>query len=166
MHSLDTHIRAAEGFLELGLPRQALAELEGMELAAWRADARTLELRAWSLRALADWEQMETVCRQLCARAQVNGRWRKLLALAVQRGQWDHGLPGLRVQAAMFKPEDPGAYLVLAVHELGLGHPGRAAARLAQAIRLCPAYADLARSSAELAVLLSPSVQGDRPGAP
>ena len=153
--ALDDHIRVAEGFLELGLPRLALAELAAMEEPAWQTHPRTLEMRAWIFRALRDWPQMEAVCRQLCARAEVNGRWREMLALSVQRGKWDTGLSGLQVQAAMLQPEDPSSYYLLACHALALGNLAEAAARFAQAVRLCPAFADLARGDSPFAALLS-----------
>ena len=97
---------------------------------------------------------MEAACRQLCARAEVSVRWRELLALAWQRGQWNGGLHGMPVRAAALRPDHPDAYLILALHALDRGWLPEAAARLARMIQLCPAYREVVAIMPALADLL------------
>ncbi len=152
MTPLDRHMQAAQGFLELGLPLDANEEIESIE-PAMKTLSEVLEVRMEIYRALAKWELMEVVARQLCRQQPDEPGWFIALGFATRRAV---GLQEALAVLATVANRFPacGAILYnLACYAAQLGHLDSARARLAEAIRLEPTYRKLALADPDLAPL-------------
>ena len=87
MNSFARHLRAARGFLELGLPLEAWNELEEIEPPPRRAEVPVLGLRVAIYQALARWGPMAEVCRHLATVQPDELGWVVSLAFATRRAE-------------------------------------------------------------------------------
>ena len=148
----ERHLQAAQGFLDLGLPLEAHEELEEIE-PELRHLSEVLALKVPIFQALRKWALMEVVAKELCIRQPDEPRWLLSLAEAIRRGRsLQEGMQVL-VQAAMRFPEEPILFYTLACYQAQLGYLNAAKGRLADAVRLDPAFGELAQDEPDLTPL-------------
>ena len=149
MNPFDRHLQAAQGFLDLGLPLDAHEELEEIE-PELRHLSEVLAIKVPIFKALAQWELMEVVAKELCIRHPDDPGWLLSLADAIRRGRsLQEGMQVL-VQAAMRFPEEAMLFYTVACYQAQLGYLDAARGRLADAVRLDPACRELARGEEDL----------------
>jgi hypothetical protein len=78
------HLVTAEGFLELGMPLEANAELERIDLYV-RHVPEVLAVRVEIYRELERWELMSTIAKKLAEYDPASPKWALLLAYALRR---------------------------------------------------------------------------------
>ena len=143
MTPFDRHLRAAEGFLELGLPQEAGEELDGIE-ATQRTRPTVLSLRVQVCQALGQWELMAAAADALCHLESANPQWPISLAYATRRAHSLERAKGILTEALQRFPQEAILHYNLACYEAQLGHLERARERLREAIRLAPGCRDMA----------------------
>ncbi len=149
MTPFDRHLRAAEGFLELGLPREAGEELDGIETAQ-RTGAPVLGLRVQVCQALGQWEPMAAAADALCRLEPANPQWPISLAYATRRAHSLERARGILTAALRRFPQEAILHYNLACYETQLGYLESARERLREAIRLAPGCRELAAGDEDL----------------
>ena len=152
MDASDRHRLAAEGFLELGLPREAAEELDAIP-SADVADQRVTTLRVETCRALALWGRMESHARLLCRERPDDAYGWINLAYATRRAHSLERALDVLLNAVKRFPQEGTVHFNLACYEAQLGRLDAARIRLAEAIRLQPAYRQMAADDPDLAPL-------------
>ena len=152
MHPLERHLQAAEGFLELGLPLEAQAELDAAPC-GHAGDLRVTTLRVEVCRALAHWEQMVGHARVFCHERPGDAYGWINLAYATRRAASLEDALAVLTDAVCRFPGEGTIHFNLACYEAQLGSLDAARAHLARAIRLQPAYRQMAAEDPDLAPL-------------
>ena len=146
----ERHLRAAQGYLELGLPLDANEEIENIP-PEFKTDAEVLAVRMEIFRALEAWDLMEAVARQLCHRRPDDPHCFLSLAYATRRAiGLQEALAVLAAVANRF-PTCAAILFDLACYAAQLGHVDAARARLAEAIKLDKVCARMALANTDLA---------------
>jgi len=142
-------LQYAEGYLALGMKREA-AEALG-ELAPGEEDALpALAMRAAVFQELADWARAAEAATLLCERVPDDaGHWIQR-AYAVRRARGLEEAKEILLAAADRHPEEAIIRFNLACYEAQLGRLAEARAFLADACRLNPGCAELAKTDPDL----------------
>lgn len=153
MDKLERHIMAASGYLELGMPRDAAAELRELG-AAERKDWRVLALRVAICQDLGSWEQMLDISRYLACVQPDESQWAICTAHAMQKIHSVEAAREMLLRARRNFPEEAEILYHLARYEAQLGNLDQARKHLRAAIKLNPAHRTLARNNPELAAVM------------
>jgi Flp pilus assembly protein TadD len=153
---LSTHtlrqLRYAEGYLALGMTRDAAEALA--EIAPDEADALpVLAMRAAVFHELADWPRAAVAATRLCERSPGDAAHWVQRAYAVRRAEGLETAREILLEARGRHPADPTIRFNLACYEAQLGRLELAREHLAEACRLDPAYAEMAKTDPDLAPL-------------
>ena len=149
MTPFDRQLRAAEGFLELGLPREAAEELDAVA-ASHSTRAEVLGLRVQVCRVLGQWEPMAAAAETLCRLDSGNPQWPISLAYAMRRAHSLGRAKSILLEAVGRFPQEAILHYNLACYEAQLGCLEPARERLREAIRLVPAWREMAAADADL----------------
>ena len=128
-------LTAAEGFLELGLPLNANAEIESMD-ADVRHVPEVLAVRVGIFRALEAWPLMQVVARQLALHETDEPQWTISWAYATRRADSLDAARLILVNAVERLPGVAVFAFNLACYEAQLGDVASAKAHLSRAIEL------------------------------
>lgn len=161
MDPLTRHLQAAQGYLELGLPLEANEEVEQI-VPELKTLSEVLAVRVEIFRALAKWDRMEAVARQLCQRRPDEPQSFVTLAFATRRAV---GLQEALAVLATVSSRFPTCATILynlACYAAQLGHLDSARARLAEAIQLEPVCREMALADADLSPLHRELLDGER----
>jgi thioredoxin-like negative regulator of GroEL len=127
-----TRLTAAEGYIELGMPMEANAELEEID-----ADARevpeVLRLRVPIYRALEKWELLQTVAKRLAIYDPDDVEATRTWADATRRTDYNEAARLILLNAIDRHPHSAALHYDLARIECQLGDVSAARARLTQA---------------------------------
>lgn len=142
-------LQYAEGYLTLGLKREAAEALA--EIAPEEARlAPVLAMRAAVYHELADWPEAAEAATRLCECAPEDaGHWIQR-AYAVRRARNLEEARTILLEAMEHHPEEPIIRFNLACYAAQLGRLDEARAFLAQACRLNPNCAELAKTDPDL----------------
>jgi Putative Zn-dependent protease, contains TPR repeats len=142
-------LQHAEGYLALGMTREAGEVLR--EVAPSEEDALpVLAMRAAVLHELADWPKAAEVATRLCERSPEDaGHWIQR-AYAVRRARSIEDAKKILLEAMARHPEESIIRFNLACYEAQLGRLAEARDFLAEACRLDPACAELAKTDPDL----------------
>lgn len=146
------HIRAAEGYLELGLFLDADAELDQVA-PEFRHEREVLAVRVGIYQALEKWELMRTVAARLARIEPDNVGCAVSLAFATRRAESIEAAKLLLLAAVENHPDEPLLHYNLACYECQLGDIEVAKSRLAQAFSLNAGYRLIALTDEDLAPL-------------
>ena len=159
--ALQRHLQAASGYVDLGLPAEALEELNAVE-SAHKMDLRVMARRVQVYGELKRWQGMKIVAAMLCTGLPDAAQWPVSLAYATRRCEsLEAGLAVLQEAVGRF-PEDPTIHFNLACYECQLGRLDAAQEHLAEAIRLGPACREMALEDPDLAPLHRELLDGER----
>ena len=150
--TLDVHLEAATGYLELGMEAEAEEELRLLSADDAR-DPRVLDLRVQIHRVLRHWENMLILAATLCDRHPDDPQWPRALAFATRQLHGPSRATPILRQAAERFPTEPSVYYDLACCEAASGHQHLARWWLREAILLGPALRAQARIDPDLAAL-------------
>jgi Flp pilus assembly protein TadD len=145
-------LQHAEGYLALGMKREAAEALDG--IAPGEQDALpALAMRAAVFQELAEWGKAAEAATRLCERSPDDaGHWIQR-AYAVRRARNIEEARGILLEAMERHPEEPIIRFNLACYEAQLGRLAEARVFLAQACRLNPGCAELAKTDPDLVPL-------------
>lgn len=146
----ERHVVAAEGFSELGMPEQVLAELAGVEPADPPRAGAVARLRACALCSLSRWAELAGLCQAMIAQDGQNSFWPRMTGFALLRqGHASQAKELLEPAAACF-PEDSGVVYCLAWTLTRLGDVEAARPHLYRAMNLAPLHRRMAVSEPDL----------------
>lgn len=148
----ERHLLAAAGYLELGLPKEAQEQLEGIE-PRMRRRVAVLIVRLGIFHALKAWGSMEAVAAELCEQRPEEPQWPLTMAYAVRRGRSLQDAQEILLAAARRFPNDAIIHYSLACNEAQLGRLPAAREHLRRACRLRRRLRAAAREDQELAPL-------------
>jgi predicted Zn-dependent protease len=131
------HLRAAEGYTELGMYLDADAELERID-SEFRHLPEVLAARVEIYTGLKKWEHLQTVASRLAAHDPNEPQWSISLAYATRRAQSIEAAKAILLEAVERHPNEPMLHYNLACYECQLGDVEVAKARLAHAFKLEP----------------------------
>jgi predicted Zn-dependent protease len=154
--STRRQLRYAEGYLALGMKQDAagaLAEITGADFGS----LPVLAMRAAVFQELADWPRAAEAATGLCARAPDDAAHWIQRAYAVRRARDIHEARAILLEGLARHPKEATIRFNLACYEAQLGRLDSARAHLAEACRLNPDCAEMAKSDADL----EPLRQGD-----
>ena len=142
-------LQYAEGYLALGMKREAAEALD--EIASGEENALpALAMRAAVFHELADWPRAAEAATPLCERSPNDaGHWIQR-AYAVRRARTLEEARVVLLEAMERHPEESIIRFNLACYEAQLGRLDEARAFLAQACRLNPNCAELAKTDPDL----------------
>ena len=129
------HLRAAVGYVELGMPLDANEELECIDPEV-RHVAEVLIVRLEIYRALKEWDLMQTVAARLAAHDPEEGQWAISLAYATRRAESIAAAKAVLVAAGEEHGGEALIHYNLACYECQLGNIAEAKERLSKAITL------------------------------
>ena len=142
-------LQYAEGYLALGMKRDA-AEALGAIVPGEEDVLPALAMRAAVFHELADWSRAAEAATRLCERSPDDaGHWIQC-AYAVRRARNLEAAKGILLAAMERHPEESIIRFNLACYEAQLGRLEEARAFLAQACRLNPGCAELAKTDPDL----------------
>jgi Flp pilus assembly protein TadD len=154
MTPFERHLAAASGFLELGLPLDADAELDEID-AGLRTDWRVLALRVNIYGEIGSWDLMREAARQLTAILPARPEWSVGLAYATRRAESIEAAECVLLAAKARFPEDVAIRYNLACYTTQMGKLPAARKHLKEAIRLNPAHRAMALEDLDLEPLWS-----------
>jgi tetratricopeptide (TPR) repeat protein len=135
----ETRIRAAEGYVELGMYFDADAELEG--LAPEERDAfEVLAVRVQVYSALKKWDLVKTVAKALASLDPDNPQWPTFWATAIEKSVSLEAAKTILLEAVERMPDEAMLHYDLARYECQLGDLEVAMARLKHALKLEPRF--------------------------
>ena len=152
MNDFDRHLSAAQGWLELGCPEEAWAEIEEIEPTR-RAEVPVLGLRLLLCQELKRWATMVEVCRHLAGVQPEEVQWAVSLAYATRRAE---GIEAARVilgRALKRFPLEAVIHFNLACYAAQTGEITSARALLHSACSLEPGWLAKALEDPDLAPL-------------
>src|SRR5260221_7029253 len=117
----ETRVLAAEGYIELGMPLDANAELELIDPER-RDESKVLALRVRVYAALEKWELMQTVAKVLAQREPDNVQWTASWAYATWRTGCLNAARLIMVNAVERQPGVAIFHYNLACYECQLGN--------------------------------------------
>ncbi len=142
-------LQYAEGYLALGMKREAAEALA--EIASGEENALpALAMRAAVFHELADWPRAAEAATLLCERSPDDARHWIQRAYAVRRARTIAEARIVLIEAMERHPEESIIRFNLACYEAQLGRLDEARAFLAQACRLNPNCAELAKTDPDL----------------
>jgi len=142
----------AEGYLMLGLAKQAAEELADVPPEANEA-LPVLKLRLGLELARAAWVAAAGLARDLCEREPRDASHWIQRAYATRRGDSLAAAREILWRGLTLHPREATIHFNLACYEAQLGHLDIARAYLAGSVRLDPSFAELARTDPDLAPL-------------
>jgi tetratricopeptide (TPR) repeat protein len=148
-HSLEQHLKAAQGYMDLGMFLDANAELEQIE-AASRHLPEVLEIRVRVYSALEKWDLMLTMARRLALEQPDDPQWRVLWAYAARYGESIEAGRIILVNAVTDQPDAAVLHFNLAGYECQLRNLQEAKERLRRAFELDEKYRLLALEDQDL----------------
>lgn len=148
------HLTAAHGFLELGMPLEANAELERIDPYV-RHVPEVLAVRVEIYRALEKWELMSTVTKKLAEYDPISPKWALLLAYALRRAESIESARQILLTVAERFPSVAVVHYNLACYECQLRNYHAAKERLKTAFKIDPALRAQALEDADLENLWS-----------
>jgi len=143
------HLRAALGYVELGMFDEANAEIERMAPLCRRL-YEVFALRVAIFCGLGKWDLMEIVARKLVERNPKNPRHHADLAYATRRAESLHAAYAILIRAAELHPNSAIVQFNLACYEAQLGNLRSATAHLTRATALDKKYGSLALGDPDL----------------
>ncbi|MEY2484611.1 MAG: hypothetical protein QOG67_2318 [Verrucomicrobiota bacterium] len=129
------HMRAAEGYLELGLYDEANAELERIDPLC-RAASQVLTLQLCVYAGLEKWDLMQTVASKMAEHFPDDVQWRIWWAAAARRAHSVESAKRILQKALETHPNDANVHYNLSCYESRLQHFRKAQRHLARAIQL------------------------------
>jgi tetratricopeptide (TPR) repeat protein len=129
------HLRAAEGYAELGMYLEAEGEIHQIS-PAFQMTARVLALRLCIYAGQEKWEVMQLVAKQLAESNPHDMQWTIWWAYAAGRTQSIHAARSILIDALQIHPDNPGVHYSLGCYESRLQHFNLAKRHLARAIQL------------------------------
>jgi predicted Zn-dependent protease len=129
------HMKAAEGYIELGMYRDADHELELIDPLC-RASSQVLTLQLCVYAGERKWDLMETVARKMARHFPDEVQWRIWWASAACRVQSVESAQRILMEALETHPNDPNIHYNLSCYESRLQHFRKAQRHLARAIQL------------------------------
>ena len=146
----ERHVRAAQGYVELGMFLEADAELEEIDDELRQMPA-ALAVRATIYYTLKKWELLLVVARQLAIEQPENPQWCRSWAEATRQTVSVDAARNILLEAVERHPKDGATQYNLACYECLLGEMETAKARLDHAFEL--------DSSLRLAALTDPDLE-------
>ena len=148
-HEHRRHLLAAEGYVELGMPLEANAELERID-----SDARhippVLVIRLQIYQALANWKLMQAVASELAKNDPDEVQWAVSWAYATRRAESIDAARRILLHAMERHPGAAILHFNLGCYECQLGDSEEAKRRLGEAFKLDPDFRLLAREDEDL----------------
>lgn len=128
-------LRAAEGYIELGMYEEADAELNRIEpLRSLTSSVLALKLCIYA--GQAKWKPMEMVAKKLTERDPTDVQWPIWRAYAISKRQGFGHAKSVLTQALRDHPDDPRLHYTMGCYESRLHHFTTAKRHLARAIQL------------------------------
>lgn len=149
------HLTAAEGYLALGMPLDADAELDRIDPFC-RHLPEVLELRCQVYRALENWELMRTVAKRLVDHEPENVQWMVWLAFSTRHAVSVESAKSILLEAVERHPNAAILHYNLACYEAVQGDVEVAKARLQHALKLDPSLRMQALDDPDLKAVVSP----------
>jgi len=149
------HLTAAQGYLELGMPLDADAELDLIDPFC-RHLPEVLALRAQVYRLLEKWELMRTVAKRLVDYDSDNIQWTAWLAFSTRRAVSIESAKAILLEAVERHPEAAIFHYNLACYECVLGDVEVAKARLQHCFKLDPQFRKPALDDPDLKAIWTP----------
>ena len=153
MEKLERHLTVATGYLELGMVRDADAELHQLSPSE-RKDWRVLALRVAICQELGSWDQMLDISRYLSCVQPDESQWAICTAHAMRKVHSIEAARELLLRAKRSFPEEATILYHLACYEAQLGDIEKARTYLLSAIKIDPSHRAKARKNPELAAVL------------
>jgi tetratricopeptide (TPR) repeat protein len=150
--NLRWRLSHARGYLELGMVREAAAELDAIEPAD-ADDAAVRALRVALLHELQDWPRLQQLARELVARQPDEAGWWVSLAFATRRCESLEGARAILLEAEQRHAAEPVIHFNLGCYAAQLGALDEARVRVLRAIALSEDFRAIARSDPDLAPL-------------
>jgi tetratricopeptide (TPR) repeat protein len=149
MSDIQRHLRAAIGFIELGMLEDAVFELESLPPED-RGRSSVLALRVEIYRTAGNWSLMEVVARELWKRHPDEPIYWTNLAWAVRRLDTLVAARDILLEAVERFPGDAMSHFNLACYSCQLGDIEQAKARVGKAIELDAKFKMIALDDADL----------------
>ena len=143
------HLLAAEGYLDLGMYREAGLELEELEPACFALE-ETLVLQLCVYAGLKQWKCAHELATTLSKQDPDNPQWTIWTASATCRLQSIEAAKGILLQALVTHPDNANIHYNLSCYETRLHHFRKAQRHLARAIQLDPRFKLVALDDADL----------------
>ena len=143
------HLSQLHGYLELGMDRQALAELRLLP-AEVRAEAAFLAVALQLHQKAERWPSAVRTARQLVRLEAEEAGWWIALAYATRRSRSIAAARRILLEAEALHPAEPTIQFNLACYAAQSGELDEARTRLAQAITRESGFAELARNDPDL----------------
>ena len=152
MEKIERHLNAASGYLDLGMLREAKAELRQLDPGEHR-DSRVLAIRVAICQQQGAWDKMFDLSRYLSCVQPDECHWAICSALAVRQLRSVEAAREMLLRARRDFPGEAAVHYHLACYEAQLGDLKKAKSYLQLAIKLDPSHRAKARRDPELAVL-------------
>ena len=149
MSDIQRHLRAAIGFIELGMLEDAVSEIESLPPAD-RDRSSVLALRVEIYRAARNWSLMEVVARELRKRHPDEPVYWVNLAWVVRRLDSLDSAQDILLEAVELFPSDAMTHFNLGCYSCQLGDIEQAKMRVGKAIELDAKFKLLALDDADL----------------
>jgi|ERR1700736_3186912 tetratricopeptide (TPR) repeat protein len=133
------HVRAAEGYVELGMFREADAELRELDSKCPILE-ETVVLKLCIYAGLHDWDKAQELASKLAEHDPDNAQWAIWSASAAYRLQSVETAKGILLQALETHPDNANIHYNLSRYETRLQHFKTARRHLARAIQLDPRF--------------------------
>ena len=156
MDVYEGHLEAALGYLHLGMPEDAMEELDLIPQ-EWKTDPRVLRARAYIHCEMRSWEPLRTVAAVLVSLLPDDSQHWIWLAYATRRFQSIADAERILLEALGRHPDEPLIRFNLACYAAQMDEVALARQRLQEAIQLDPAIAEMAKNDPDLGPLWQPS---------
>jgi predicted Zn-dependent protease len=150
--NLRWHLSHARGYLDLGMVREAAAELDAVD-PSHADDAAVRVLRVALLHEQQDWPRLQQVARELVARQPGEAGWWVSLAFATRRCESLERAREILREAEHRHPAEPVIHFNLGCYAAQLGDLDEARSRVLRAMALSEDFRAIARSDPDLAPL-------------
>jgi len=149
-HDFEHRVLAAQGYTELGMFADALAELDGIEKIAAPQQPAILEMRVLILMRMKKWRNALELSRQLCEAAPESGAGFVHAAFCLHElGRSADASAVLRAGPLSLQTE-PVFHYNLACYECALGNLDEARTHLARSFSMDKKYRDFAKNDPDL----------------
>jgi tetratricopeptide (TPR) repeat protein len=152
MSEIQSHLRAAIGYLELGMYVEALDELESIQPEE-RNSSAVLGLRLEIYRAAKNWKMMEVVARELWKRHPDEPDYWTNFAWAVRRSDSIEAARDILLEAVERFPGDAMTHFNLGCYDCQLSDIEQAKTRVGKAIELDAKFKLLALDDPDLELI-------------
>ena len=143
------HLKAAEGFVELGMYLEAEDELGQIDPYCL-IDPQVLRVRLELYAGLQNWGLMQMVARRLTQRDPGKVQWRISLAYATRRAESLEAAKSILIDALESHPEEGIVHYNLACYDCQLGNLNDAKKHLTQATKADEKFKSMALDDADL----------------